>query len=88
MVIPSIRWLVAGFSSRRPSFYLRLWYMGFVVEKGGMEAGFLQILLFPLPITIPQTAPYPSRSIVWTGYSRLNSGRYTKLVHCHLAQKL
>jgi hypothetical protein len=44
--------------------------------------GFLRVLLFPLPILIPPTAPHPS-SIIRGWYHRPDSDRRTKWTQSH-----
>jgi hypothetical protein len=51
-------------------------------EQSGTEAGFLQILRFPMSILIPPTAPHAS-SIIWGWYNRSISGRRTKWTQSH-----
>jgi hypothetical protein len=46
--------------------------------QGGTGAGFLWVLLFPLPILIPPTAQHSSSSITRGWYNRSISGRRTK----------
>jgi hypothetical protein len=38
--------------------------------QSGIGAGFLRVLLFPMPILIPPTAPYSSSSIICVCYNR------------------
>jgi hypothetical protein len=51
-------------------------------RQSGIVVGSLQVLLFPLPIVIPPTAPQSS-SITWGWYSRPKSGQCTKWTHSH-----
>jgi hypothetical protein len=48
----------------------------------GTGAGFLRILLFPLPILIPLTAPHSS-SLIRGWHNRPNSGRRAKWTQSH-----
>jgi hypothetical protein len=50
----------------------------------GAGAGFLRVLLFPLTILIPPTAPHSS-SIIRGWYNRPISGRRTKWTQPHTA---
>jgi hypothetical protein len=50
--------------------------------QSGTEAGFLQVLWFPLPMFIPSTAPLSS-SIFRCSYNRPVSGRRTKWTQSH-----
>jgi hypothetical protein len=45
--------------------------------QSGTGTGFLRVLLFPLPILIPPTAPQSSSSIIRGWYNRPDSGRRT-----------
>jgi hypothetical protein len=49
------------------------------MDKVAFWAGFLLVLLFPLPVLILPSAPNSSISRGW--YNRLNSGRRTKWIH-------
>jgi hypothetical protein len=69
----SLRRLAAGFPPRRP----RSSPGGICGGQSGAKAGFLRVLLFPLPILIPPTAPH-STSIIQGWYNRSISGRRTK----------
>jgi hypothetical protein len=51
--------------------------------QSGTGAGFLRVLLFPLPILIPLTAPHSSSSIIRGWYNRTISGRRTKWTQSH-----
>jgi hypothetical protein len=55
--------------------------------QSGTGAGFLRVLLFPLPILIPPTAPHSS-PIVRGWYNRPVSGRRTKWTQSHPIQEL
>jgi hypothetical protein len=48
---------------------------GICVGQSGIDAGFLRVLRFPLPILIPPTAPHPSSFIIRGWYSKTNNGR-------------
>jgi hypothetical protein len=52
-------------------------------EQSGTGEDFLRVLLFPLPILIPPTAPHSSSSIIRGWYNRPNSGRRTKWTQSH-----
>jgi hypothetical protein len=58
---------------------------GICGEQSGTGAGLLRVLLFPLPILIPPTAPY-SASIIRGWYNRPNSGQRTKWTQSHPTQ--
>jgi hypothetical protein len=38
--------------------------------QSGIRAGFLRVILFPLSIRIPPTAPQSSSSIIWGWYNK------------------
>jgi hypothetical protein len=46
--------------------------------QSGAGAGFLRVLLFPLPTIIPTIALQSPSSIIWGWYNRPNNGRSTK----------
>jgi hypothetical protein len=54
--VPQLRQLSAGFPPQRPGFDPRSG--GICAGQSGIRAGFLRVLLFPLPILIPPTAPH------------------------------
>jgi hypothetical protein len=54
--------------------------------QSGIEAAFLRVLRFPLPVRIPPIAS-PSSSSTWGWYSKRNSGPSTKLTHSHPMRK-
>jgi hypothetical protein len=43
----------------------RVWSCGICGGQSGAGAGFLQVLQFPLPISIPPIAPQSPSSIIW-----------------------
>jgi hypothetical protein len=48
----------------------RVWSTEICGGQSGAEAGFLQVLRFPLPIFIPPTAPQSPSPIIWGWYNR------------------
>jgi hypothetical protein len=52
--------------------------------QSGTRAGFLQVLLFPLPVILPLTVPHSS--IIWGWYYRPNSGWCSKWTRSHPAR--
>jgi hypothetical protein len=48
----------------------RVWSCGTCGAQSDIEAGFLRVLSFPLPIFIPPTAPQEPLSIIWGWYNR------------------
>jgi hypothetical protein len=50
--------------------------------QSGIGAGFLRVLRFPLPISIPPTTPHSS-PIIQGWYNRPNIGRRTKWTQSH-----
>jgi hypothetical protein len=48
----------------------RIWSCGICDGQSGAGAGFLRVLRFPLPISIPPIAPQSSSSIIWGLYNR------------------
>jgi hypothetical protein len=54
--------------------------------QGGIEAGFLRVLRFSLPIPIPPTAPHSS-SIIRGWYNRPASDQRTKWTQSHPTPK-
>jgi hypothetical protein len=48
----------------------RVWSCGICGEQSGAGAGFLRVLRFPLPISIPPIASQSPSSIVWGLYNR------------------
>jgi hypothetical protein len=48
----------------------RVWSCGICGGQSGAGAGFLRVLLFPLPILIPPIAPQSPSSIIWGLYNR------------------
>jgi hypothetical protein len=77
-----LRRVVAGFPPQRPAFDPRSGHVGFVVYNVVLGQVFLRVLLFPLPILIPPTAPHSS-SIIWGWCNRPVSGRRTKWTRSH-----
>jgi hypothetical protein len=55
--------------------------------QSGTGAGFLRVLRFPLPVSIPPTAPHSSY-IIRGWYNRPVSGRRTKWTHSHLSARI
>jgi hypothetical protein len=55
--------------------------------QSGTGAGFLRVLLFPLPILIPTAAPHSSSSIIRSWYNKPISGRCTKWTQSHLTPR-
>jgi hypothetical protein len=51
--------------------------------RSSTGAGFLQVLRFPLPILIPQNAPYTTNTINQGWYHRSTSGCHTKWTRSH-----
>jgi hypothetical protein len=51
--------------------------------SSGIEAGYLRVFRFPLPILIPPTAPHSSSSTIWDWYNRPHSSRRTKWTQSH-----
>jgi hypothetical protein len=54
---------------------------GICGEQCGTGAGFIQALLFPLPVPIAPKAPYSS--IIRDWYNTIISGRLTKRIQSH-----
>jgi hypothetical protein len=50
MVVPCLRWLVAGLSLRRPGFAPGSFRVGFVMDRGALGQAFLRVLRFSLSI--------------------------------------
>jgi hypothetical protein len=59
---PVNRWL--------PTAAVRVWSCGICGGQSGAGAGFLRVLLFPLPIFVPPIAPQSPSSIIWALYNR------------------
>jgi hypothetical protein len=82
-VVPQLRRLVAGLpprGARVRSEVRSCWICG---GQSGIEAGFLLVLRFPLPILIPPTAPHSPSSFIRGWYNKSNSGRRTKWTQSH-----
>jgi hypothetical protein len=60
------RWLPTP-AARVPN---RFWSSGICDGQSGAEVGFLRILRFPLPISIPPIAPQSPSPIIWGWYNR------------------
>jgi hypothetical protein len=60
------------FTTKQLHFRLRsrLWSSGICGRQSGAGAGFLRVLLFPLPIFIPPIAPHSPSPIIWGCYNR------------------
>jgi hypothetical protein len=56
--------------------------------QSGTGAGFLRVLRFPSPISIPPITPQLSSTIIWGCYNRPNSGRTTKWIQSHPMRKI
>jgi hypothetical protein len=48
----------------------RVWSSGICGGQSGAGAGFLRVLLFPMPIFIPPIAPQSPSPIIWGWYNR------------------
>jgi hypothetical protein len=77
--------LVAGFPQRRPGFDLGFRTCGICGRQSGIEAGFLRILRFPLPIIPPPAAHI--LSIIQGCYDKPNGRRRTKWAESHCAPR-
>lgn len=75
------------FPPRRAGFEPRSGPVGFVVDRSGAGVGLLRVLLFPLPLLIPTTAPHQPSSIVRGWYNRLISDWRSKWTQSHLIPK-
>jgi hypothetical protein len=70
--VPLLRWLVAGFSPRRPGFAPRSVHVGFVVDRVAVGQGFSRVLRFSPVYIIPQLFCIHS-CIIW-GMDRWTQG--------------
>jgi hypothetical protein len=60
------RWLPTAATRVR----YRVWLSGICGGQSGPGAGFLRVLQFPLPISIPPVAPQSPSPIIWGWYNR------------------